>query len=384
MTQAFAAHTQDRQFCAIGSVKSNIGHAESATGIAGLSKILLQMKHGQLVPSLHAEVLNRHIDFASTPFTVQQTLAEWKRPPKGPRRAGLSSFGAGGANAHVVIEEYIPVREEKIQVSLPPGPHLIVLSAQSEGQLLEQVKRLLSAVTEAGWTDRDLVDIAYTLQVGREAMDERLAVAVTSIADLRDKLTDIIAQKTDIADCYRGEVKTHQRAMSVLRADEDMAATLEAWQQKGKYDKLLKLWVKGMDVDWERLYSGSKPRRISLPTYPFARERYWIPVEEREGQGIREAIHPLLHRNTSDLYEQRFSTRFTGEEPFLSDHVVRGQRMLSGSAHLEMARAAVFQGVGEWPGERESLRLQQVSWMRPLIVEDEPVEVHMGLVVERG
>ena len=203
---------------------------------------------------------------------------------------------------------------------------------------MEQVKRLLSAVTGAGWTDRDLVDIAYTLQVGREAMDERLAVAVTSIADLRDKLTDIIAQKTDIADRYRGEVKTHQRAMSVLRADEDMAATLEAWQQKGKYDKLLKLWVKGMDVDWARLYSGSKPRRISLPTYPFARERYWIPVEEREGQGIREAIHPLLHRNTSDLYEQRFSTRFTGEEPFLSDHVVRGQRMLSGSAHLEMAR----------------------------------------------
>ncbi|MBH8605980.1 polyketide synthase, partial [Thermoactinomyces sp. CICC 10522] len=115
LTKAFQEYTGDRQFCAIGSVKSNIGHAESAAGIAGLSKILLQMKYGQLVPSLHSRVLNRHIDFASTPFVVQQELAEWKRPVvmrqgvprEAPRRAGISSFGAGGANAHIVIEEYL-------------------------------------------------------------------------------------------------------------------------------------------------------------------------------------------------------------------------------------------------------------------------------------
>ncbi|MEC0959118.1 type I polyketide synthase, partial [Bacillus inaquosorum] len=381
LTKAFEAYTQDRQFCAIGSVKSNIGHAESAAGIAGISKILLQMKYGQLVPSLHSKVLNTHIDFASTPFAVQQTLAEWERPPEGPRRAGISSFGAGGANAHVVIEEYIPeAAQETIAVS--PGPYLIVLSAQSEGQLLEQAKRLLSAVTEAGWTDRDLADIAYTLQIGREAMDERLAVVVTSIADLKAKLTDIIAQTPDMTDYYRGEVKAHKAAMAVL-VDEDMAVTLEAWQQKGKYDKLLKLWVKGMAVDWERLYSETKPRRISLPTYPFTRDRYWIPVEEPKGQGITEAFHPLLHQNTSDFYEQRFSTRFTGEEPFLSDHVVGGQRMLPGSAYLEMARAAVSQAVGGWLGEGEGIRLQQVGWVRPLIVGDEPVEIHMGLAVEK-
>ncbi len=160
---------------------------------------------------------------------MQQTLAEWERPRR-PRRAGISSFGAGGANAHVVIEEYIPeAAQETIAVS--PGPYLIVLSAQSEGQLLEQAKRLLSAVTEAGWTDRDLADIAYTLQIGREAMDERLAVVVTSIADLKAKLTDIIAQTPDMTDYYRGEVKAHKAAMAVL-VDEDMAVTLEAWQQK--------------------------------------------------------------------------------------------------------------------------------------------------------
>src|SRR5256885_255919 len=106
--------TQATGWCAIGSVKSNIGHIESAAGIAGITKVLLQMRHGQLVPSLHAEVLNPHIDFSATPFVVQQELAEWKRlqvPGAGacslPRRAGVSSFGAGGSNAHVILEEYV-------------------------------------------------------------------------------------------------------------------------------------------------------------------------------------------------------------------------------------------------------------------------------------
>ncbi len=114
LTKAFSEQTQDKQFCAIGSAKSNIGHCESAAGIAGLTKVLLQMKHKRLAPSLHSRTLNPNIDFPSTPFKVRQTLEEWKRPvinengvnKELPRTAGLSSFGAGGVNAHIVIEEY--------------------------------------------------------------------------------------------------------------------------------------------------------------------------------------------------------------------------------------------------------------------------------------
>jgi 3-oxoacyl-(acyl-carrier-protein) synthase/SAM-dependent methyltransferase/acyl carrier protein len=99
LTKAFEEYTQDRQFCAIGSVKSNIGHCESAAGIAGVSKIILQFKYGQIPPSLHSEELNPEIDFTNTPFAVQQKLSEWKRPvvedKEYPRRAGISSFGAG-------------------------------------------------------------------------------------------------------------------------------------------------------------------------------------------------------------------------------------------------------------------------------------------------
>jgi polyketide synthase PksN len=113
LTKAFHEYTPDKQFCSIGSAKSNIGHCESAAGIAGVTKVLLQLQHRQLAPSLHSEVLNPNIDFSKTPFVVQQELVEWKRPlveingesKEYPRRAGISSFGAGGANAHMVIEE---------------------------------------------------------------------------------------------------------------------------------------------------------------------------------------------------------------------------------------------------------------------------------------
>lgn len=114
LSQAFGGEQSEGRNCPIGSVKSNIGHLESAAGIAGLTKVLLQMKHQQLVPSIHSETLNPHIDFDATPFVVQRELSDWEQPvievdgvrQRIPRRAGLSSFGAGGANAHLVVEEY--------------------------------------------------------------------------------------------------------------------------------------------------------------------------------------------------------------------------------------------------------------------------------------
>src|SRR5262249_35461388 len=105
LTKAMRTYTGDQHFCAIGSVKSNIGHGEGAAGIASLSKVLLQLKYRQLAPSLHAETLNPNINFADSPFVVQRELAAWQRPVLAsddrmreyPRRAGVSSFGAGGS-----------------------------------------------------------------------------------------------------------------------------------------------------------------------------------------------------------------------------------------------------------------------------------------------
>src|SRR5499427_273981 len=389
LTRAFRRSTADTQFCAIGSVKSNIGHCESAAGIAGVTKVLLQMQHGQLAPSLHAEVLNPHIDFANSPFVVQRSLAEWRRPvvetaagaEEHPRIAGVSSFGAGGSNAHVVIEEYVGPARPTVTVA----PAAIVLSAKNEARLRERAEQLVAAINARLLTDADLGDVAFTLQVGREAMEARLGLLAGSMAEVLRKLQAYLAGEEGIEDFYRGEVKRNKEALTVLAADDDMAQTIEAWVAKGKYGKLLDLWVKGLTFDWRGLYGDRLPRRISLPTYPFARERYWVsaapsgtaPAQVAAGVG---ALHPLVHRNTSDLWGQRFSSTFRGDEFFLSDHVVGGARVLPGVAYLELARAAVEHSAGEEAAG--GVLLKHVVWARPLVAGESGLEVHVALYPE--
>src|SRR5262249_54271618 len=153
--------------CAIGSVKSNIGHCEAAAGVAGLTKVLLQMKHRTLVPSLYSQQLNPNIDLAGTRFRVQQQLEDWERPIQESRDAGVSSFGAGGVNAHVVLEEYVEEEgSEARRVVDEKHPALIVVSAKSEEQLKQQARNLRDYLQGEGGQLR-LEDIAYTLQVGR-------------------------------------------------------------------------------------------------------------------------------------------------------------------------------------------------------------------------
>lgn len=286
LTKTFEEYTKDKQFCALGSAKSNIGHCESAAGIAGVTKVLLQLQHGQLAPSLHAKVLNPNIDFSNTPFIVQQELAQWSRPvvkrngeaKEYPRIAGISSFGAGGSNAHIIIAEYIPKEQPGQTITVTrQNPVVIVLSARQEEQLQAKARQLLAALQEGQFSDSSLADMAYTLQVGREAMEERLGLIVGSVKELKQKLAALADGLEGIENLYRGQVKRNKEALAVFAADEELREAVEKWIQRGKYAKLLELWVKGLAVDWNKLYRDAKPRRLSLPAYPFARKRYWAP-----------------------------------------------------------------------------------------------------------
>ncbi|WP_188068931.1 SDR family NAD(P)-dependent oxidoreductase [Brevibacillus brevis] len=396
LRKTFQEYTKENQFCAIGSAKSNIGHGESAAGIAGLTKILLQMKYKRLVPSLHSRTLNPNIDFSKTPFVVQQELAEWKRPVieidgvtrEYARIAGISSFGAGGANAHLVIEEYIEA-EHRTPISISSkNPAVIVLSAKNKDRLREQVQRLLSAIREQVLTDNDLAEIAYTLQVGREAMEERFAVIVKSISELEAKLTYYLEDEDDRQDLFTGQVKRNKETMDVFAADEDLQQAIDTWIAKGKYAKILQMWVQGLIFDWNKLYGETKPRRISLPAYPFAREHYWLPKVETQAIGFTAGatayLHPLLHQNTSTLSEQRHSSTFTGQEFFLRDHVVKGQKVLPGVAYLEMARVAVDMAAGVRTDDQSAIQLKNIVWAKPVIVEDAPIQIHTGLYPEEN
>lgn len=169
LTQAFRTSTKQRGYCALGSVKSNIGHLDAAAGVAGLIKTVLALKHRELPPSLHYQTANPQIDFANSPFYVNASLRPWERNGT-PRRAGVSSFGIGGTNAHVIVEEAPepePGSESKRAWQVLP------LSAKTEGAL-DAITNNLSAHL-AQCTDQ-LADVGYTLSVGRRAFSQRRVV----------------------------------------------------------------------------------------------------------------------------------------------------------------------------------------------------------------
>ncbi|MDQ0912426.1 acyl transferase domain-containing protein/acyl carrier protein [Streptomyces canus] len=253
----------------IGSVKSNLGHVEPAAGIAGLTKVILQMRHGRFAPSLHAEELNPGIDWDSVPFRVQRTAADW---PAGehPRRAGISSFGAGGTLAHLIVEEAPPAAPREQSAATAAGPLLFPLSAYDERSLRAVTGRLAAALGERdGHSAADLVDLAYTLHVGREPLRERLAVVATDLAGLRERLERFADGGPEAVrdDPHAFHGRTRGGLASSSPASNDTAA-------------LARHWVDGGRVTWTDVRPDDTPyapRLVSLPSYPFARMRCWPP-----------------------------------------------------------------------------------------------------------
>lgn len=166
LTDAFRASTEKVAFCAIGSLKTNIGHTDRAAGVAGLIKTIMALKHKELPPSLHFEQSNPKIDFAHSPFYVNTRLTEWKAD-KSRRRAGVSSFGIGGTNAHVILEE-----APELEATSGSKPWQLILISAKTPTALDAVSKNLAEFVRSH-PDLDLANIAYTLQVGRRPLEYR-------------------------------------------------------------------------------------------------------------------------------------------------------------------------------------------------------------------
>ncbi|MEK6278967.1 MAG: amino acid adenylation domain-containing protein [Acidobacteriota bacterium] len=194
LRQAFGKENGLGHYCALGSVKTNIGHLDAAAGVAGLIKTVLSLNHQELAPTLHYERPNPEIDFERSPFYVNAELNPWPRTEGRPRRAGVSSFGIGGTNAHVVLEE-APLNNDEISAAENDntGWNFLLLSARNEESLKAGRKRLADHLEQH--PDHNLDDVAYTLQVGRRSFAQRTAVicrtAGEAIAALRDDKTGI-------------------------------------------------------------------------------------------------------------------------------------------------------------------------------------------------
>ena len=196
ITDAFRKFTGRRQFCHLGSVKTNIGHLVSAAGIAGLTKCVLSLRHKQLFPSLHFREPNGLIDFENSPVVLNTQLREWRRPDEAtPLRCGVSSFGLSGTNAHLVLEEAPPPSATPARGdSGVAREELVALSAKTPAALLryvEGLRRHLQSSTEP------LADIAYTLNAGRDAHPFRYACVVRDKDELLANLEAVAAEGAD-------------------------------------------------------------------------------------------------------------------------------------------------------------------------------------------
>ncbi|MDG4819259.1 SDR family NAD(P)-dependent oxidoreductase [Micromonospora sp. WMMD956] len=258
LTRAWREFTSRTQFCAIGSVKSNIGHLEPAAGLAGVVKVLLAFERELIPPTLHVQRPNDHIRFEESPFFVADQALPWPRTTGVPRRGAVSAFGMGGVNAHVILEEP-PVAAPREPV--PPRSHLVRVSAASE----EAVRRLAAAYAEvfaASDDDRRTADLCHTANVGRSPLGYQSAVTGPTGPALAEQLRAV-------ADGH----------LPVARVDTALAAAAPPATPDGPpdvwHEALADLARRGHPgIDWAAL-SAPGSRIVALPTYPFARGHYW-------------------------------------------------------------------------------------------------------------
>jgi amino acid adenylation domain-containing protein len=183
LTQAFRTQTQAKQFCGIGSIKSNLGHLTAAAGVAGFIKTVLALYHRQIPPSINFDQPNPHIDFANSPFYVNHKLVEWQSGDT-PRRAGVSSFGGGGTNAHVILEE-----PPQISTASPTRPYQLLLLSGKTATAIDRLTSNLHTYLQQD-PDLNLADVAYTLQQGRKTFSQRrFIVAKDSISAIENLAT---------------------------------------------------------------------------------------------------------------------------------------------------------------------------------------------------
>ena len=181
LTKAFRKDTARRQYCRIGSVKSNIGHLDTAAGAASVIKVVESLKHQRIPASLHFKSANPNIDFESSPFRVNSSLTDWEAT-EGPRTAGVSSLGVGGTNAHVILQE----APEPGETSPPLECELLPISAKSTAALHQASQQLADYLEQHEQVN--LGDVAHTLQIGRDEHEYRRVVACRNVDDAVSKL----------------------------------------------------------------------------------------------------------------------------------------------------------------------------------------------------
>lgn len=396
--RAFRKYTDRKQFCAVGSVKTNVGHLDNASGMAGLLKVVAALKHQELPPTVHFQRPNQKIDFLNSPVYVVDKLSPWVSDGE-PRHCGISAFGLSGTNCHLVLEE-APKLITSEREPQSGQHHLFALSAKSREALSDLVVRyheFLNLESE----HCDLGDLCFTVHTGREHYTHRLAIVISSLDELSRKIA-LLAGSTlksmPEQAIYYGEHKvvssykqhkdpkdlTEEQKREISRKAQVIVARGEDSREQNTILELLcHLYIDGAEVAWEHLYAMRSYRRISLPTYPFRKTKCWIqtPQDEaaevkatRQNKGNVGHRHPLLHTWLTDSnLAGVFQTTFDVQSQWvLEEHKIMGNYVVPGTTYLEMIREACssyYQG--------KSIDLEDVTFLSPLILgENDTAEIY--------
>jgi len=472
LVRVFKKFTNKQNFCAVGSVKANVGHTSAAAGVVGLIKVLKSIQAKQVPGLVNFKQLNPLIDLDQSAFYVNQKLTFWQGTEGVPRVAAINSFGHSGTNVHIVVEEYLPeptvwdrrTQESNTRFLIPvsaknskglysyvisladfirpdDGVHGRKIEDGNEGNytrkdIAEEIRQFIADCLHVSkesietndeladygveelhlvrlqtWISEqfcvnvnvdivfqkaciadlakhiegkissllggnnsedsfDLASIAYTLQTSREAMEIRAIFLARDIPELLEKFDAFVSGQENVDDVWFGYGKESE-IHNLFSSDDDLTPVVRNWILQGQLHKVAELWARGFVFDWRILYPAGTPKRISLPTYPFAKNKYWVPNGRNEAiqEGSRASVlHLLLHRNISSLNAVRFNSIFSGEESFIEKAGDDKHHYFSGGGCLEMAMLAYAYSVDARSVDehRKDVMLKQVRWSHPL------------------
>ncbi|NUR57967.1 MAG: hypothetical protein HOV87_04595, partial [Catenulispora sp.] len=264
----------------LGSAKTNVGHLEPASGMAGLIKLVLSLGHRTIPGMAHFQALNPYVDLEGGPFFIADRTVPWPEPAgadgrPAPRRGGVSAFGFGGVNAHVVVEESprSVVREDEA-----PGDRVFLFSAKTATALDRTVRNFLAWLEDrerGSAAPLRADDVAFTLREGREEFAERLAVVAPSLEVLRERLRSACDSGVYEEPVFRGSPRPGPARTAPSEGEDDPRVLAAAW-------------VGGFGVDQWPAAEGS-PARVPLPTYPFALDRFWFQAPTRKQTPVHTA-----------------------------------------------------------------------------------------------
>lgn len=332
LTDAYKQHADKKGFCALTSLKENIGHTVGAAGVGGLIKMSLALRNQEIFPNQSFESPNEYIKFVDSPFYIPTKVRKWERG-KYPRRGGISSFGFSGTNAHIVLEEY-ETRREQVQSS---APYPFVFSAQSAEQLIAVLNKF---VRQADRLEAfSLHNISYTLIHKRNHFTTGIGFEAATFAEFTSKLraaVGVLASGQPAKGIYQGELMEITGDMRKL-----MQHRLKTGYDQYMIGELIQLYLEGYDLALE-LYPYQDAVTLSLPTYEFKRQVLWANVKKHtsyQNSGPSLPVKSTLIRKQTlkTAHSDVYTVQLSPEDWFVDDHRIGGQRTFSGTTYTQLA-----------------------------------------------